>query len=172
MTEIDYRWRKVADHGQPTRETCPHGYRWRVIRTDGTVAKTGLMKRVLTPQLTNDYQWQPLPPPCDEVAPPPEPEGRWETYCLGSVGGLLWHLRGVIEGSVTKDEARAAAEALNTLDRDGIVARPRPWHEAPADDTQVLRWNGHLWLAAMGYYVHRYKSPWVPQLPAPPEVES
>lgn len=65
---LDYRWRAVSEWGQPTAEACPWGLRdkggnlWVVTELEEC---GGLMPQI---------EWQPLPPPVDDVMPPPEPD--------------------------------------------------------------------------------------------------
>ncbi len=124
MAEHYYR---VGIHGAPTPETAPHGFRWRAA----TGQRWFYGDFADIPANAND-QWWPLPAPPAEQAPPPEPV-------------KLWTVREIMPGrafirtdGMDPTEAAAAADALNTLDRDGVAWGPgRPMSELP-DDGLVL----------------------------------
>lgn len=103
----------VGIHGAPTPETAPHGVMWRYA---GRYSTWKMCDASTVSAWANDVQWYPLPPPPTEQAPPPEPVKRWGVYSgTGDVsvltyGGTRW---------LDYDQAKAAADALNALDRDG-----------------------------------------------------
>jgi len=103
----------VGIHGAPTPETAPHGVMWRSRHGDGSCSRWYYGE---APPNTLMAEWAPLPPPPTEQAQPPEPAKRWGVYSgTGNVsvltyGGTRW---------LDYDQAKAAADALNALDRDG-----------------------------------------------------
>ena len=125
MNEIKPGRRVVGRDGPPTPETAPWGVRY-WPRTNGDI---GFVWHTPTPY-TNasvwrpDTEWEPLPEPSSEYVSAPEP--RWS------------HDRGFIKCSgspINEAEVNAAVDALNTLDRDGVVYGPgRPMEELPDGD--------------------------------------
>ena len=121
----------VGVHGAPTPETAPHGFRWRAA----TGQRWFYGDFADVPANAND-QWQPLPAPPTEQAPPPEPVARWQDdfrdgrYCVTGPQGY----------EVTHDDVMAAADALDALDRDGVAWGPgRPMSELPDDGLVLVR---------------------------------
>ncbi len=115
----------VGVHGAPTKETAPHGAMWR--RPGGEWLP---MAKPWTALWGASVEWCPLAPPT-EAAPAPEPERKWEARHLdeNTAGGYLRRTR---NERPTADELDAAAEALNALERDGVVwGPPRPMSELP-----------------------------------------
>jgi hypothetical protein len=141
MNEIKPGRRVVGRDGPPTPETAPWGVRY-WPRTNGDI---GFVWHTPTPY-TNasvwrpDTEWEPLPEPSSEYVSAPEPEPRWS------------HDRGFIKclGSpINEAEINAAVDALNTLDRDGVVYGPgRPMEELPdGDHERVLilgEWGSYI----------------------------
>jgi len=133
----------VGVHGPPTKETAPHGYRWRAVRTDGTKtewAPWDVTSRYWVRSFVDSTEWAPLPAPPVEQAPAPEPVARWTA--IAAVGGgyrLMHDDHRIFEGDV----AHAAADALNTLDRDGVGYGPgRPMSELPPKGAVLCKLNG------------------------------
>jgi len=123
MSEIKPGRRVVGRDGPPTPETAPWGVRWCDLGR-------GISFSWLDPQTYNEaaawfdhVEWEPLPEPSSEYVSAPEPEPRWS------------HDRGFIKCSgspINEAEINAAVDALNTLDRDGVVYGPgRPMEELP-----------------------------------------
>ena len=122
MSSIKPGRRVVGRDGPPTPETAPWGVRYWV---------PGGYRAFLWDDAT-DYvlfgrgaatEWEPLPEPSSEYVSAPEPKPRWS------------HDRGFIKCSgspINEAEINAAVDALNTLDRDGVVYGPgRPMEELP-----------------------------------------
>ena len=160
----------VGTHGAPTRETAPHGFRWRAA----TGQRWFYGDFADIPANAND-QWAPLPAPPTEEAPAPEPEPDewWRPYLRGDGGwGLCCAFPG---GNFNKDEAHAAADALNALDRDGVAWGPgRPMSELPETGRVIVQlrnrgasvvWAEDIREAAAGTYLG-----WWP-LPLPGEAQ-
>ena len=81
-----------------------------------------------------------VPAPPVEQAPAPEPVARWEVGVWGP--GQGWQAIQRIGGG-TKATVQAAADALNTLDRDGVVYGPgRPMSELPPKGAVLCKLNG------------------------------
>ena len=126
----------IGIHGAPTPETAPHGY---MYVADGDW-KEGVrygtrMNPLFNPLFADDSVWWPLPAPPTEEAPAPEPVARWVAQRdRGTGGGRLW----TRDGAPSLRMIEEVAEALNTLDRDGVAWGPgRPMSELP-DDGLVL----------------------------------
>lgn len=135
----------VGIHGAPTPETAPHGFRWRAA----TGQRWFYGDFADVPANAND-QWAPLPAPPTEEAPAPEPVKRWRRWTLpgGTTG------KPCVMADVTRDEADAAADALNTLEADGVVWGPgRPMEELPDGHHPrvLLRADGGPYVAANTY---------------------
>ncbi len=129
--EIVYKIHTVGKHGPPTKETAPHGFRWRAAI--GQRWFYGDFADI--PANAND-QWAPLPAPPTEQAPPPEPVARW-AYGRDQVYSMRLKLNR-IPPIVDHEEAVRYRDALNALDRDGVAWGPgRPMSELP-DDGLVL----------------------------------
>ena len=124
----------VGVHGAPTPETAPHGFFY-VADGDWTEqVKYATGARALT---NEQSVWWPAPAPPTEQAPAPEPVKRWDVrWCERLTANVL-----------TIDELRAgavdlqvAADALNTLDRDGVAWGPgRPMSELPETGRVLVR---------------------------------
>ncbi len=119
----------VGKHGPPTKETAPHGYMWRAPMNDNVMGPwmaAGAGAHVADQRA----EWYPLPAPPTEQAPPPEPVARWKAN--ESPGKT--HARLTLDNCdvMTCEDARAAADALNAFDRDGVAWGPgRPMSELP-----------------------------------------
>ena len=141
MNEIKPGRRVVGRDGPPTPETAPWGVRYWPGR-GGTVGDIGFVW-LSPPSYTTasdwrpDTEWEPLPEPSTEYVSAPEPEPRWS------------HDRGFIKCSgspINEAEINAAVDALNTLDRDGVVYGPgRPMEELPDghSDPVLIAYKGH-----------------------------
>lgn len=117
--------RVVGRDGPPTPETAPWGVRWwfgdqRPFSWLDPSTYNEAVARL------DHVEWEPLPEPSTEYVSAPEPEPRWS------------HDRGFIKCSgspINEAEINAAVDALNTLDRDGVVYGPgRPLSELPTDE--------------------------------------
>lgn len=128
MSEIKPGRRVVGRDGPPTPETAPWGVRYWVPGG----YRVFLWDDATVPRSFGDYvlfgrgaatEWEPLPEPSSEYVSAPEPKPRWS------------HDRGFIKCSgspINEAEINAAVDALNTLDRDGVVYGPgRPMEELP-----------------------------------------
>ncbi len=116
----------VGVHGPPTKETAPHGARWR----HSNETRWRLISSPEVWHWTDPDHWQPLPAPPTEQAPPPEPVARWTACNLGCGWSSL--RCGPDLNHPSHEDATAAADALNTLDATGIVwGEPRPMSELP-----------------------------------------
>ena len=121
----------VGKHGPPTKETAPHGY---MYVADGDW-KEGVrygtrMNPLFNPLFADDSVWWPLPAPPTEEAPAPEPVEWWTVNEAPGreMARLLYRGCGVM----AVHEAHRAADALNTLEADGVVWGPgRPMSELP-----------------------------------------
>jgi len=121
----------VGVHGAPTPETAPHGYKWQPPRTDFWFAGSDCTIK------GKDTKWWPLPAPPTEQAPPPEPVARWTARNLGCGWSSL--RCGPDLNHPSHEDATAAADALNTLDRDGVAWGPgRPMSELPDGGAVLL----------------------------------
>ncbi len=122
MAEVQHYY-TVGKHGPPTKETAPHGY---ASRRPGHQWTFGY----LPASLNIDAEWWPLPAPPTEQAPPPEPVARWTARNLGCGWSSL--RCGPDLNHPSHEDATAAADALNTLDRDGVAwGEPRPPEALP-----------------------------------------
>ncbi len=123
----------VGVHGPPTKETAPHGYRWRAVRTDGTKtewAPWDVTSRYWVRSFVDSTEWAPLTAPPVEQAPAPEPVARWYASKWAGTNWMVSTSQG--RSYLTEPEAIAAKNALNTLDRDGVCYGPgRPISELP-----------------------------------------
>ena len=141
MNEIKPGRRVVGRDGPPTPETAPWGVRY-WPRTNGDI---GFVWHTPTPYTNASVwrpgtEWEPLPEPSTEYVSAPEPKPRWS------------HDRGFIKCSgspINEAEINAAVDALNTLDRDGVVYGPgRPMEELPdGDHERVLilgEWGSYI----------------------------
>jgi len=130
-------YRVVGVHGPPTKETAPHGVMWRSRHGDGSCSRWYYGS---APSNSLMAEWAPLPAPPVEQAPAPEPVARWTA--IAAVGGgyrLMHDDHRIFEGDV----AHAAADALNTLDRDGVCYGPgRPMSELPPKGAVLCKLNG------------------------------
>lgn len=125
----------VSDYGPPTEDKCPHGYMWR--RSSGAEWQfDNTFGFIWQPRC----EWYPVPAPPTEQAPAPEPAPRWTED------------RGFIKptrGPIIESEIKAALDALNALDRDGVVwGDPRPPETAP--DEMVLAHEVSGWGVCYG----------------------
>jgi len=126
----------VGKHGAPTPETAPHGYKWRL---DGPWICSGGPY-----EWHPENQWWPLPAPPTEQAPPPEPVARWTACNLGCGWSSL--RCGPDLNHPSHEDATAAADALNTLDRDGVAwGEMRPPETLPETGRVLVAFtNGHV----------------------------
>ena len=127
MNETKPGRRVVGRDGPPTPETAPWGVRyWWWAVTNSPHGSVWLNPATYLTAWSPDTEWEPLPEPSTEYVSAPEPEPRWS------------HDRGFIKCSgspINEAEVNAAVDALNTLDRDGVVYGPgRPLSELPTDE--------------------------------------
>jgi len=134
----------VGVHGPPTKETAPHGYRWRAVRTDGTKtewAPWDVTSRYWVRSFVDSTEWAPLTAPPVEQAPAPEPVARWYASEWAGTNWMVSTSQG--RSYLTEPEAIAAKNALNTLDRDGVCYGPgRPMSELPPKGAVLCKLNG------------------------------
>ena len=131
----------VGTHGAPTRETAPHGFRWRAA----TGQRWFYGDFADVPANAND-QWAPLPAPPTEEAPEPEPVKRWTV----DESPAMTDGRLICAGNsyLSIKQAHAAADALNALDRDGVAWGPgRPMSELPETGRVLVRLKDGLIIA-------------------------
>ena len=131
----------VGIHGAPTPETAPHGFRWRAA----TGQRWFYGDFADIPANAND-QWAPLPAPPTEEAPAPEPVKRWTV----DESPAMTDGRLICAGNsyLPIKQAHAAADALNALDRDGVVWGPgRPMSELPETGRVLVRLKDGLIIA-------------------------
>ena len=158
----------VGVHGAPTPETAPHGFRWRAA----TGQRWFYGDFADVPMNAND-QWQPLPPPPTEQAPPPEPVARWfAKNDRASGGGKLW----TRDGAPSLRMIEEVAEDLNAIDRDGVAWGPgRPMEELPDGHRERVLLadpSGHMWIDSgthRGFDEKAMRAGWWP-LPLPREA--
>lgn len=140
----------VGVHGPPTKETAPHGVMWRSRHGDGSCSRWYYGE---SPPNTVMAEWAPLPAPPTIPAPAPEPEKRWRLWFGGPMGASFW-VAGTEGYDISEQEARAAADALNALDLDGVAWGPgRPMSELPDGNHPrvLLRADGGPYVAANTY---------------------
>ena len=131
----------VGVHGPPTKETAPHGFRWRAA----TGQRWFYGDFADIPANAND-QWAPLPAPPTEEAPAPEPVKRWTV----DESPAMTDGRLICAGNsyLSIKQAHAAADALNALDRDGVAWGPgRPMSELPETGRVLVRLKDGLIIA-------------------------
>ena len=82
-----------------------------------------------------------------EQAPPPEPVKRWRIWFGGPMGASFCGVAGTERHDISEQEAIAAADALNVLERDGVAwGKGRPMEELPDGHSEpvLIRWHGGL----------------------------
>ena len=172
MSSIKPGRRVVGRDGPPTPETAPWGVRYWPGR-GGINPDIGFVWNTPTSYTTAinwmpDTEWEPLPEPSSEYVSAPGSEPRWS------------HDRGFIKCSgspINEAEVNAAVDALNTLDRDGVVYGPgRPMEELP-EAGYVLVWAVKPWRLVIGRptvvrrYPDDYGGCWWP-LPVPEDTDA
>ena len=129
----------VGVHGPPTKETAPHGFRWRAAT--GQRWFYGAFADI--PANAND-QWAPLPAPPTEQAPPPEPEPLWTR----GPGITILRRVGKDHKKYGTDDADYLVGIANALDRDGVAWGPgRPMSELPETGRVLVRLKDGLIIA-------------------------
>ncbi len=161
----------VGVHGPPTKETAPHGARWR----HSNETRWRLISSPEVWHWTDPDHWQPLPAPPTEQAPPPEPVARWTACNLGCGWSSL--RCGPDLNHPSHEDARAAADALNAFDRDGVAWGPgRPMSELPDGHRKrvlLVDPSGHTWIDSgthRGFDEKAMRAGWWP-LPLPGEAQ-
>lgn len=169
MADPDLRWRLVSKHGNPTKETCPYGFRW-VAGKESDISGAGLVSDGVGIKLEDSTMWQPLPPPNAAWVPDPVPEDKPSNEWVygrdfGSIKSLCITRSPVIEDH---HEAAFYRDSLQSLEDIGIAVRWRDPKTAEMNRSKraLVAIRGNV-VAATEAYAKMMHSPWTPY-PDPP----